>query len=483
MTRLETDYLVIGAGALSMSFVDSLIENSDRHITIVDRHAKPGGHWNVAYPYVTLHQPSATYGINSMGFDDDRIAVSGPNAGLYELATGTQVRDYFERAMSERFIPSGRVSYHPMSDYISGESGEHRFRAILGGGETQVSVRRKLVDGRDFTARVPATEKRKFPVGDDVRITTPGRLPECWLGQDGAWERPSQYVLLGAGKTAMDAGTWLLQMGVDPADIGWVRPRETWMINRLATQPGAEYLAQTVDWQLNQMLIAQEAANADEIFLGLEERGHMLRLDPEHLPTKFVFPTISEAEVEMLRTIENVIRIGRLTGIERGVLHGQQGEATVAQDALFIDCTASAAPRQPAQPIWQDGRIIPQLLQVPLVSLSAAVIGYIEATMEGDQAKNSTALPAQITDSPAHYPQALLNGAMNRMLWSQNDDLSGWLAKQRLDPGARIARVIGGADRETKEAAMRIREATIAAVPNLQKLALQAQNAEVAAAA
>ena len=479
MSHIETDYLVIGAGALGMAFTDSLIAQSDAHVAIVDRHAKPGGHWNVAYPYVTLHQPSATYGINSRDLDDDRKDASGPNAGLYALATGTQVRDYFEAAMREAFLPSGQVSYHPMSDYTAGEGGEHRFRSIMGGGETRVTVRRKVVDGRDFTARVPATEKRKFAVADGVRVATPGDLPRLWL--DPEFAAPSQYVVLGAGKTAMDAATWLLQMGVAPGAIAWVRPRETWMINRLATQPGADFVKHTVDWQLHQMLAAAEAQSADDIFLALEERGHMLRLDTERLPTKFVFPTIAGSEVDMLRTIANVIRIGRIERVEPGRLIGAEGEASIAEDALLVDCTASAAPRQPVEPIWQPGRIVPQLLQVPLVSLSAAVTGHIEATFpDDDAAKNAVAMPAQITDSPAHYPQALLNNAMNRMLWSQNEALSGWLAQQRLDPGARIARVIGGADAETKKAAMRIREATVAAVPNLQKLAMQAQQAEAA---
>ena len=42
---METDYLVIGSGAVGMAFVDTLLDESDAHITIVDRHGKPGGHW------------------------------------------------------------------------------------------------------------------------------------------------------------------------------------------------------------------------------------------------------------------------------------------------------------------------------------------------------------------------------------------------------------------------------------------------------
>ena len=62
---IETDYLVIGAGATAMAFVDTLLSETDAQVLMVDRHHRPGGHWNDAYPFVGLHQPSAFYGVNS----------------------------------------------------------------------------------------------------------------------------------------------------------------------------------------------------------------------------------------------------------------------------------------------------------------------------------------------------------------------------------------------------------------------------------
>ena len=54
LSPIETDYLVIGAGAISMAFVDTLLSDSDAQIVMVDRHHRPGGHWNEAYPFVRL---------------------------------------------------------------------------------------------------------------------------------------------------------------------------------------------------------------------------------------------------------------------------------------------------------------------------------------------------------------------------------------------------------------------------------------------
>ena len=63
---LETDYLVIGSGGMGMAFTDELLtQDTKAHVVMIDRHAKPGGHWNDAYPFVTLHQPAAFYGVNS----------------------------------------------------------------------------------------------------------------------------------------------------------------------------------------------------------------------------------------------------------------------------------------------------------------------------------------------------------------------------------------------------------------------------------
>ena len=51
---LNCDYLIIGAGALGMSFVDELLyskEDETSTFIIVDKFNKPGGHWLKAYEY------------------------------------------------------------------------------------------------------------------------------------------------------------------------------------------------------------------------------------------------------------------------------------------------------------------------------------------------------------------------------------------------------------------------------------------------
>src|SRR5215470_11034209 len=137
MATIEADYLVIGAGAMGMAFADAIITETAANLVIVDRYHQPGGHWTTAYPFVRLHQPSAYYGVNSRDLGCNTIDHNGLNAGYYELASGAEVCAYFDAVMRQHLLPTGRVTYLPMSEYL----GDGRVRT-LGGDEIGVSARR-----------------------------------------------------------------------------------------------------------------------------------------------------------------------------------------------------------------------------------------------------------------------------------------------------------------------------------------------------
>ena len=140
-TKLQADYLMVGSGAVGMAFADTLLTETDVTIIIVDQHQKPGGHWNVAYPFVTLHQPSAFYGVNSLELSKGRKDKVGLNKGLSELASGAEVCAYFDDVMRHKFLPSGRVQYFPMCDFL----GDGKFVSQLTGKAFVVQVNKKLL--------------------------------------------------------------------------------------------------------------------------------------------------------------------------------------------------------------------------------------------------------------------------------------------------------------------------------------------------
>lgn len=476
MAQLETDYLIIGAGAVGLAFADTLLdEDPDCHITIVDKHAKPGGHWNDAYSFVALHQPSAFYGVNSMEFGDDVVDDHGPNKGLFPLASGTEVSAYFSHLMNRHFLPSGRVSYHPLSEYLGDENGVGRFKSILSGKESTVKIRHKLVDGTFYRTSVPATHTRKYAVADDTPLIIPGDLPDLWMRGD---DLPGHYVILGAGKTAMDAGVWLLEAGVDPDNITWVRPRDSWLINRTYTQPGPDFFEAVIENQIAQLNAAGTAETGDEMFEILSKGGYMLRLDPTVKPEMFHYATISEGEVDLLRGISKVIRHGRVNAVEPGKMTFADHEETVPEDALFIDCTATAVDFQEYNahvPLFDGDRITLQALHVPLVTLSAAVAAFLEANFEDDKSRNALARPGPLTDTPGTYALAFMTNMMNRGAWTQNPKISAWLAKSRLDPmGTTIAKL--AKEGSPKLAALGQFQAAVAkGMPGLQRLAMAAR--------
>lgn len=437
MSYAETDYLIIGAGAVGLAFADTLLsENSDCHITLVDKHPRPGGHWNDAYGFVALHQPSATYGVNSMPFPYQRIDTSGANAGLHSLATGAQVLAYFENVMNERLLPSGRVAYYPSSEFLdrNSDSGIAKIRPLLSSSEINIKVRRKLVDATFYQTSVPSTHRPNFAIEGSVDIIPPNDLFQLWKRQD---PEPAHFVVLGAGKTAMDTVIWLLQQGVDADNISWVRPRESWLINRAYVQPTEAFFESVMEMQTALLETAGIAEDSSDLMHRLGEQGYYLRVDPTVEPTMFHYAIISEGEIELLRTVARVIRKGRVHCVRPGELEFSDSRESVPEQSVFIDCTASAVPfsvrgTHPG-PIFNGDRIVLQPVQVPLVVLSSAIAAYLEAACDTDEERNAMATPAPLTDSPATFAYGQVINMMNRGAWRGHPGMMKFLANSRLD--------------------------------------------------
>jgi NAD(P)-binding Rossmann-like domain len=471
MPPIDTDYLIIGAGATGLSFADTLLQESDAHITIVDKHAQPGGHWNDAYPFVALHQPSAFYGVNSLELGTGRKDTVGHNAGLFELASGAEVTGYFHKVMHQVLLPSARVRYLPMSNYLGMENGAGRVVSILSGQETQITVRKKLVDATFFTPQVPATSAPKFKVTDGVRLVSPTQLTQIWQNPDA---RPSSFCILGAGKTAMDAAVWLLSCGAEPESIQWVMPRDSWLVNRITTQPTEEFFAHSIGGVTKQMKALAEATSVDDLFEKLEASGQMLRIDRSHKPSMFHYATMSEGEVQLLRQIKNVIRKGRVQAIENDALVLAEGRVAMPQGTLYVNCTASGVDAGHKQnemaPIFQPGLIVPKLVRAPLISFSAAVCAYVEAHYADDTIKNQLCPVVPFPRNIAGYITSSITNMTNQVRWSQDKKLRKWMTHSRLDGFSKMTASIQENEHEKIAILEALRENGMAAMGNVKKL-------------
>jgi hypothetical protein len=328
------------------------------------------------------------------------------------------------------------------------------------------------VDATFLDTRVPATHERAFRVSDDVICIPPNDLPRLAAGHH-------DFVILGAGKTAMDTGVWLVENGADPNCITWVRPRESWIINRRTTQPGTEFFHDTVSNYASQVEAMAEAPSCDELFERLENCGYLLRIDPDRWPEMFHYATISEGEIESLRQIKRVIAGCHIAAIKNEEMEATTRERfSIPKGALYIDCTACAVTIHEPVPVFEDRRITLQMLRVPFVPFSAAFTAYLETLPIDDAQRNQLACPGPFPDKPEQFMQTQLHNMMFQHVWAQNEALAGWIENCRLEGFGSAVRNADESDPTVEAVLTRIKAATKPAVENLQRLIVETPGAE-----
>jgi NAD(P)-binding Rossmann-like domain len=424
MATIKTDYLVVGGGAAGMAFTDSLIAESEADVVMVERRHRPGGHWNSAYPFVRLHQPSAFYGVNSLVLGSDAIDSAGPNAGLYERATAPAICEYFNRVLEERLLPSGRVRFLAMTDYAGDMRTGHHVVSRLTGRPADVVVRRKLIDARYLEASVPSTHQPAFAVDPDVRLIPVNDLVN--LADQG-----SGFTIVGAGKTAMDACAWLLGQGVDPDAIRWIRPRDAWLLDRRFQQP-LKLLPALVEGVSLYLEAAAEAESRPDLFRRLEDCGQLVRLDPRVTPTMYRCATVSDTELGALRSIEHVVRLGRVRRLGTDTITLDGGAIPTDRRRIYVDCSAAGLPTPPPRPVFEPGRITLQQIRACQPSFSAALTAFVETARTSDKERN-VLCPANPYPSAAEdWIRTILIAQQAQAAWSA-PDISGWMERSRLN--------------------------------------------------
>jgi hypothetical protein len=467
---LKTDYLIIGSGLVGMAFADTLFTETDANIIIVDRYAKPGGHWNMAYPFVTLHQPSAFFGVSSKELSRGDIDHIGLNQGMSDLATGAELLAYFDDVMRQRFLASGRVQYFPMCEY----EGDGTFRSKLTGKAHKVSYE-KLVDATFLTIAVPSTHTPNFTIAPEVTFMPLNDLPKVT-------SKPEGYVVIGGGKTGIDACLWLLSSDVDPNDITWIRSRDAWLLDRENTQPTEEFFSSSVGSIAAQYEAIGGASSIEDMFDRLEEGGYLVRLDQAVRPTMFHAATISKAEIAQLQRIKNVVRMGHVTAIEANRIVLAKGEIKTSNAHVHVDCSASLersfGHKQPV-PIFDGNCITPQMIRAYQPAFSASMAAYVEVQYDTDAQKNSLCSLVPPPNNDVDFIPMTLAMMMNQFNWSQDKPLRHWIRENRLDGFTKLISSVDKDDQQKMKIMQRIQNNAMPAITNLQQFNVElAQGAE-----
>jgi hypothetical protein len=450
---LKTDYLVIGAGAAGMAFTDSLIAESDTQVIMVDRQHAPGGHWNHAYPFVRLHMPSAFYGVNSLPLGNGTLQQHGLDAGMSERASGAEVCSYYDRAMQQILLASGQVRYFPMCEYL----GDRRFRCVVTGQTQEVEVRQRVVDATYLESAIPAKQAPPFEVAAGARCVPINALAHME-------DTPSGYVIIGAGKTAIDACLWLLHNGTPPDDICWIRPRDCWLLNRAQYQPGDSVVA-VFEGIVRQLEAAAQSVDVEDWFDRCHAAGVLYRIDEAVRPTMIKGAMTNAAEIEQLRSIDNVVRLGKVRRLERDQIVLEEGVIPTTPDYLHVHCAAAGLNLAPPMPIFKDGQIKLQGIRMAVPCFNAAFTGYIESSDRDDAEKNRLCPPNAYPDTPVDWARMLLMTMQTQQLWTQPDVVK-WLESSRLN----ITRgLVAHMDKPEMQSILQTFAANVA--PALEKLA------------
>ncbi|HUH76049.1 MAG TPA: hypothetical protein VLZ53_01660, partial [Devosia sp.] len=381
------------------------------------------GHWNDAYPFVQLHQASLFYGVASTLLGSGKVQDVGPEAGLQERARSSEIRAYYDDILYRRFVGSGRVTFLGSCCHRE-EDGRQLVTSQVSGETTEVKVRRRLVDATYLAPTIPATTRPPFGVADGVRIVPINDLARLS-------EPPEEFVIVGSGKTAADGITWLLAGGVAPDRIVWIRPRDPWMLNRAMVQPDpvvALGLAADI------MTSAANAQSLDELFLHLEAAGVMLRIDRTVLPTMAKTPTLGQWELEQLRTIKRVVRLGHIKEISRNEIRLDEGAIPLSSGALVVHCAASGLRYPPLVPIWGPDKIRLQTIRAGFPCFCAALAGFVEATRDDDRERNRLCPPNTLPDNPRNWAEMQLRGTLAARRYGAQPDIAAWANQCALNP-------------------------------------------------
>ena len=239
--------------------------------------------------------------------------------------------------------------------------------------------------------------------------------------------------MVGAGKTGVDACLWLMANGVDPKDISWIMPRDSWFLERGGLQPGPEFAEKAAATVAGNRRAVMSALSFEDLFLRLENLGQLIRLDKNVWPTMYRCATISTAELEQIKRIETIIRQGRVVSINTNKVALEQGSYDPIQDTLYVDCTADALAKLEPVPVFNGKHIVLQPIRHCQQVFSAAFIAHIEASYEDEKAKNALCRVIPHPNKTIDYLVTSFQSQQNALRWEREPKTAQWLKQARLD--------------------------------------------------
>jgi hypothetical protein len=186
--------------------------------------------------------------------------------------------------------------------------------------------------------------------------------------------------------------------------------------------------------------------------------------------------TCDEYEVQRLRSIEQVIRMGHVQRIEAGRIVLEGGEVSTSKQQVHVHCAAVGIPTRPPVEIFQPGRITMQHVRQVTPPFSFALIGLVEASGRDDADKNRLVQPNAGVNTPIDWVRAMVQGMAVERGWRREADIESWKRGTRLNVSKGAEAL---ADTEAGAALMqRMRAAAPAGLEGMRRMLAGATEAE-----
>ncbi len=145
-------------------------------------------------------------------------------------------------------------------------------------------------------------------------------------------------------------------------------------------------------------------------------------------------PTLGVWELELLRTVEHVVRLGHVEHVTSREIVLEGGRVRLPPGSLVVHCAASGLQYPPRVPIWQPDAIRPQMIRAGFPCFCAALAGYVEATRDDDRERNRLCPANALPDSLADWARIQVRGTLATRAFGAEADIAEWADACALNP-------------------------------------------------
>jgi hypothetical protein len=176
-----------------------------------------------------------------------------------------------------------------------------------------------------------------------------------------------------------------------------------------------------------------ECDSIEQVYERLEDRQVMLRIDRSIQSSMLKGATASVGELDQLRRIENVIRLGHVERIDVDTITLEHGSIPTSPHHLHVHCASAGLSDNAPKPIFADDTILLQPVTRASLSLSAGLIAFVEASGRSTADKNRLCRPNAWFHTPFDWTRHLLTGMRTEMEWQGAPDVLTWVEASRLN--------------------------------------------------